>query len=212
MKLTSLALISIAVVFATNLHKSSHDSVHALVVHGYDGPVPYKITDRACAMAKGQDVVIVAGTLPEMRAMAAAMRTRCAPALETSRYPTGDKLRVLPWSANNTAEHVQCAAKLLHAAELAPRAAARAVVTQMGFEFVMPRAQRITAALQKGSDNSPFFRRATLLFSVVNTSAVDAWRHEDEINYNSTAAIRADTDRARTGPCAMVAPPAAMEL
>ena len=117
---------------------------------------------------------------------------------EEAGQPDGDKLRVLPWSANNTAEHVQCAAKLLHATT-----SARLVLTQMGFEFVMPRAQRTTAVLRQGADNAPFFDRVTLLFSGVNTSAVDAWRHEDEINYNSTAAIRADTDRARAGPCAV---------
>ena len=198
MKLSTLLVISMAAVFATTLHNASHKPVHALVVHGYDGPVPHKVTDRACLMAKGQDVVVVAGTAPEMRAMAAAMRTRCAPALAAAGQPDGDKLRVLPWSANNTAEHVQCAAKLLHATT-----SARLVLTQMGFEFVMPRAQRTTAVLRQGADNAPFFDRVTLLFSGVNTSAVDAWRHEDEINYNSTAAIRADTDRARAGPCAV---------
>ena len=194
--IATIALLSLALCRATPPPRR----VHALLVHGYDGPLPYKLTEKACDMAAGQDVIVVAGTHSEMYGMADALRARCAPALGG-----GAKVRVLPWLANNTAEHVQCAAKLLHLSS-APHTDDHVILTQVGFEHVMPRLQRTTVALRNaGADAEPFFGRATLLYAGLPTPAVDAWRAHDEIRYNSTAAIEGDVTRARTGPCAWAA-------
>ena len=195
----AILFLAIAVSTQTAPPPSAHRHVHALLVHGYSGPLPHKLTEKACDMAAGQDVILVAGTTSEMYAMADAIRDSCAPALGG-----GSKLRVLPWAANNTAEHVQCAAKLLHLSS-APRVSDHVVLTQIGFEYVMPRLQRTTAVLGAVSDASPFFDRATLLYAGLPTPAVDAWRAKDEIRYNTTSAIYRDTILARTGPCAWTA-------
>ena len=170
----------------------------ALLVHGYSGPLPHKLTEKACEMAPGQDVLVVAGTRNEMYAMADGIRSRCPAALGG-----GSKVRVLPWDANNTAEHVQCAAKLLHLSA-APEPRQHVVLTHLGFEHIMPRLQRTAAAL-RAAGHAPFFGRATLLYVGVPTPPVDAWRATDEVRYNTTAAIELDTRLARLGPCAWAA-------
>ena len=172
--------------------------ISALLVHGYRGSLPYKLTEKACDMAPDQDVVLLAGSVSEMYAMADAMQARCPRAL---RAGGGAKLRVLPWAANNTAEHVQCAAKLLRPSSSGTALAERVILTQISFEHVMPRLQRTTAVLSQGSEASHFFGSTKLLYAGVPTPAVDAWMHDDEIRYNGTRAILRDARRARTGPC-----------
>ena len=183
---------------AIALTAQPHPQISALLVHGYRGPLPHKLTEKACDMAPDQDVVLLAGSVSEMYAMADAMQARCPGAL---RAAGGTKLRVLPWAANNTAEHVQCGAKLLRPSSSGTAPAERVILTQISFEHVMPRLQRTTAMLSQGSEASHFFGSAKLLYASVPTPAVDAWMHDDEIRYNGTRAILRDTRRARTGPC-----------
>ena len=190
---TFLLLCGCAIALTTQ----PHPQISALLVHGYRGPLPHKLTEKACDMAPDQDVVLLAGSVSEMYAMADAMQARCPGAL---RAGGGAKLRVLPWAANNTAEHVQCAAKLLRPAS-GETSVEKVILTQISFEHVMPRLQRTTAMLSHGSEASHFFGSAKLLYASVPTPAVDAWMHDDEIRYNGTRVILRDARRARTGPC-----------
>ena len=152
-----------------------------LLVHG-GAQIPPRIA-AACLVSKTVAHVILAGNEAEMYAMQTEVREQCPSMLP--------KTQLLPFYANNTADHVVCTLRLLQLQQQLP-----GTLAQLGFDYHMPRIQNTTRMVQR---HVPATRM--LYVGLTNPPNV-AWRVRDEQD-RFLPLVQHDVRAALTGPCAL---------
>ena len=156
---------------------SAKSPQETLLVHG--GPmIPTRIA-RACMLAPDMSHIVLAGNEAEMHTMATELHRQCPEVLP--------KTQMLPFYVNNTADHVVCTMRLLPYAT---------TLTQLAFDYHMPRLQRTSALLKHHA-----LQMQWLYVSLPNPSNV-AWRILDEKD-RYLPQVDADVHAALSGPCAL---------